>query len=119
LNFSVASHTDASCYGGSNGTATLTVFGGSGTYHFLWNDPSAQTSATATGLAAGTYTATVTDDSACVATTSVTIAEPTAVTFATPTILRLCALEVQMEVLLHLPQEEQVQLLIAGVITSG
>jgi gliding motility-associated-like protein len=87
LNFSVASHTDASCYGGSNGTATLTVFGGSGTYHFLWNDPSAQTSATATGLAAGTYTATVTDDSACVATTSVTIAEPTAVTFATPTIV--------------------------------
>ncbi|MFN8317633.1 MAG: gliding motility-associated C-terminal domain-containing protein [Chitinophagales bacterium] len=87
LNLSVASHTDASCNGGSNGTATLTVFGGSGTYHFLWNDPSVQTSATATGLAAGTYTATVTDDSACVATTSVTIAEPTAVTFATPTIV--------------------------------
>lgn len=87
LNFSVASHTDASCNGGSDGTATLTVFGGSGTYHFLWNDPLAQTSATATGLAAGIYTATVTDDSACVATTSVTIAEPTAVTFATPTIV--------------------------------
>jgi gliding motility-associated-like protein len=86
LNFSVASHTDNLCYGGRAGTATLTVFGGSGSYHFLWNDPSAQTSATATGLAAGTYTATVTDDSACVATTSVTIAEPTAITFASPTI---------------------------------
>jgi hypothetical protein len=86
LSLGIASQTDATCNGGSNGTATLTVFGGSGNYQFLWNDASAQTSATATGLAAGTYTATVTDDSACVATTTVTIAEPTAITFATPTI---------------------------------
>jgi len=48
----------------ANGTATATPSGGRLPYTFSWN-PSAQTTATATNLVAGTYTCTVTDSSGC------------------------------------------------------
>ena len=44
-----------------NGTATITITQGSGNYSYLWNDPQAQTTATATNLCAGNYCVTVTD----------------------------------------------------------
>ncbi len=56
------SSTPANCQSG--GTATVAVTGGSQPYQYLWS-PSGGTSATATGLAAGTYTCTVTDQSGC------------------------------------------------------
>ncbi|NCC99430.1 MAG: T9SS type B sorting domain-containing protein, partial [Bacteroidia bacterium] len=43
------------------GTAKVTVSGGIEPYSYRWDDPLAQTTATATGLCAGTYTVTVTD----------------------------------------------------------
>ncbi len=53
------SKTPVSCFGGNNGTATVSASGGSGcTNSFLWSN--GQTSATATGLVAGTYTVTAT-----------------------------------------------------------
>jgi len=56
----------------SNGTATVTPVGGSGPpYTYSWN-PSGQTTQTATGLAAGTYSVTV-SDGVCPQTTSVTL----------------------------------------------
>ena len=48
------------CYE-SNGIATVFSTGGSGTYTYLWNTSPQQTTATATGLTAGTYTVTVSD----------------------------------------------------------
>ena len=69
-----------SCNGGSNGTATVTVTGGTPNYTYLWNDILAQTTATATNLAAGTYSVTVTDDNNCTATGSITVEEPTLLT---------------------------------------
>jgi len=69
--------TNVSCNGGSNGSATVAVTGGTGTYTYLWA-PSGGTAATATGLAAGTYTVTVTDANSCQATQSFTIAQPSA-----------------------------------------
>jgi len=50
--------------GANNGTATATVTGGTAAYTYLWS-PSGGTNATATGLAGGTYTVTVTDASGC------------------------------------------------------
>lgn len=70
------SKTDVSCNGGSNGTATVTPSGGTAPYTYSWS-PSGGTAATATGLAAGTYTVTITDANACSATRSVTITQPT------------------------------------------
>jgi len=46
---------------GATGSATVTATGGSGTLAYAWNTTPAQSSATASGLAAGQYTVTVTD----------------------------------------------------------
>src|SRR6185369_3784070 len=52
-----------SCNGGSNGDATANPAGGSGGNTYLWSN--GQTTQTATGLSAGTYTVTVTDNNGC------------------------------------------------------
>ncbi|WP_276134123.1 gliding motility-associated C-terminal domain-containing protein [Polluticoccus soli] len=72
--------TDASCFGGSNGTATVTAAGGTAPYTYSWNSSPVQTTATATGLPAGNYTVTVTDANNCTTTASVTIGQPTQLT---------------------------------------
>jgi hypothetical protein len=64
------------CFGGSNGSATVTATGGSGTLTYSWNTNPVQTTPTATNLPAGTYTVTVTDPSNCFAKSVVTITEP-------------------------------------------
>lgn len=69
---------DASCFTSSDGKATVEATGGSGTYEYLWNDPLAQTSPTATQLARGEYFVTVTDERGCVSISSVTIGSPEA-----------------------------------------
>jgi gliding motility-associated-like protein len=46
---------------GNTGTATATATGGVGPFSYSWNTTPVQTTSTATGLAAGTYTCTVTD----------------------------------------------------------
>ena len=65
-----------SCYGGSDGEALVTPTGGVSPYTYLWNDPSAQTTAIATGLTAGTYTVIVTDAEGAQTTCQVNITEP-------------------------------------------
>ena len=53
-------HTNVTCDGGSDGTAIAIPGGGTGNYSYSWA-PSGGTVSTATGLAAGTYTVTLTD----------------------------------------------------------
>ncbi|HIA06359.1 MAG TPA: T9SS type A sorting domain-containing protein [Flavobacteriales bacterium] len=53
--------TDVSCNSTCDGTATATVTGGTAPYTYVWDDPAAQSTTTATGLCAGTYTVTVFD----------------------------------------------------------
>jgi hypothetical protein len=74
-----ASATDASCNAGADGTATVVVSSPNLTYDtYLWSD--GQTTATATGLVAGTYTCTTTDTiNGCTSTVTATVGEPTAV----------------------------------------
>ncbi|WBM73112.1 gliding motility-associated C-terminal domain-containing protein [Saprospira grandis] len=75
----VVSTVDATCNGGNDGEATVTASNGTaptGTYTYLWNDPAGQTTATATALAAGSYTVTATDENGCQATQTVTIGQP-------------------------------------------
>lgn len=73
------SATDASCNGGSDGTATVVASGGTGGLNYAWS-PSGGNAATATGLIAGTYTVVVTDANGCFDTVSVTVNEPMALT---------------------------------------
>lgn len=70
------SKTNVQCAGESNGTATVQVSGGTAGYSYLWDDPLAQTTPTAMGLAAGTYTVTVTDGNNCQISETVMINEP-------------------------------------------
>lgn len=72
-----------------NGTATVTPVGGAFPYTYLWNTTPVQTTATATGLCAGTYTATVTDATGCLTTTvvsTITTSAGAAITVNSPTI---------------------------------
>ncbi len=76
------SATNVSCMGGANGSATVTPSGGTGAYTYAWS-PSGGTAATATGLAAGAYTCTITDANLCVTATSISITQPTTAVSAT------------------------------------
>lgn len=64
-----------SCFGANDGEAYVYVSGGVAPYLFDWS--SGNINDTLTGLSAGTYTVTVTDDGGCTTVDSVTIIEPT------------------------------------------
>ncbi len=74
LTCAITSSTDVTCNGVCDGTATVTLSGGTPPYLYLW--PSSETTATETNLCAGTYCVTVTDNNLCTATACVTITEP-------------------------------------------
>lgn len=59
----------------SNGVATATAGAGTGPYTYAWNDPNAQSSPTASGLAPGTYAVTVTDANGCSVVDSIDVTE--------------------------------------------
>ncbi|MCW5907971.1 MAG: T9SS type A sorting domain-containing protein [Chitinophagales bacterium] len=67
---------NVSCNGGTNGTATLTAAGGTGTFTYAWSNNA--TTANIGTLAAGVYTVTITDDNNCTATATTTITQPDA-----------------------------------------
>ena len=68
--------TDVVCYGDASGTVTVAAGNGASPYAYSWNDPSAQTNSSATGLFAGTYTVLVTDTNGCTVNGNVQITEP-------------------------------------------
>lgn len=70
------------CNGGQDGSATLTVEGGAGTYQYLWDDPLQQTTAMANDLAAGLYTVTIKDENGCEIIEQVLVTEPAPFEFA-------------------------------------
>jgi gliding motility-associated-like protein len=73
-----------SCNGGSDGTATIQVGGGTAPYNFNWNTTPIQTTPTATNLAQGTYNVSITDANGCtVPPVTVVIGEPTPLTLDT------------------------------------
>jgi len=69
-----AAGSNPSTCGVNNGTATANVTQGSGPFTYIWNTGS--TAQTITGLAAGTYSVTVTNGNNCVTTASTTLVAP-------------------------------------------
>lgn len=67
---SITTSTDASC-GQSNGVATVTAASGSAGYSYLWSNGA--TTPSISGLGAGSYAVTVTDQAGCTATTTTTL----------------------------------------------
>ncbi|MEO5642075.1 MAG: PKD domain-containing protein [Bacteroidia bacterium] len=74
-----ATQTDVSCNAACNGTATVSVSGGTPGYLYAWS-PSGGNASTATSLCAGNYTCTVTDLNSCTITQTFLITEPTPLT---------------------------------------
>ncbi|HRJ37736.1 MAG TPA: hypothetical protein PK798_03040, partial [Flavobacteriales bacterium] len=66
------------CYNGNNGSATGVVTGGAAPFSYNWDSNPVQTNQTATGLYAGTYVLTVTDNNNCIITETITLTQPTA-----------------------------------------
>jgi gliding motility-associated-like protein len=75
INANIVASADASCFGGNDGSATVTATGGTGGLTYQWSDPAGQTNPTATNLAAGTYYVTVNDANGCAVVDSVTVGE--------------------------------------------
>jgi len=71
-----------SCNGGNDGIALVTQLGGTAAFTYQWDDPSLQTTASATGLAAGIYNVVVTDANLCSATAQVEITQASAMSIA-------------------------------------
>lgn len=71
---SLASQTNISCFGGSDGSATVAVTGGTPNYAYSWA-PTGGNAATGTGFPVGVFTCTITDAAGCIQTQSVFITE--------------------------------------------
>jgi gliding motility-associated-like protein len=66
--------TQVSCFGGNNGTATVTPDGGAGGFTYSWSG--GQNTPIASNLSAGTFTVTVRDANACTQTADIQITQP-------------------------------------------
>ncbi len=84
----ISAQSNILCFGTANGSATITASAGSSPYDFVWTgtggtvhtDNNITTPSTASGLTAGTYTVSVTDNSGCISTQTVTITQPASAT---------------------------------------
>ena len=75
LNTIINSVSNVSCFGGNNGSANVSVSGGTSPYSYNWSNGSVNNPAT--GLISGTFNVTITDINGCTATNSVSINQPT------------------------------------------
>lgn len=65
-----------SCYGGNDGSANLSVTGGTAPYSYLWSNGT--TTQNLSNVGSGTFTVTVSDNNGCTSSTTVTITQPSA-----------------------------------------
>lgn len=72
----ISSNTTPATCGNTNGTASVTLSGGTLPYLYNWNTPSPQLSNTASNLAGGNWLLTVTDNKGCIRQHSVNIPAP-------------------------------------------
>jgi gliding motility-associated-like protein len=76
---SVVTKTNVTCFSNSNGSANVTVSGGTPNYSYLWT-PGSYTTASVSNLAPTVYTVTITDNNNCISNNSVIIAQPALLT---------------------------------------
>ncbi|HPB26575.1 MAG TPA: gliding motility-associated C-terminal domain-containing protein, partial [Bacteroidales bacterium] len=74
LTANVTNYINESCVGMQDGMAMVTVNGGTQPYHYNWSN--GFNTATISGLSAGNYSVSVTDNNGCIATASITLTAP-------------------------------------------
>jgi len=89
ITLTVLSQTDLSCYGFSDGTASVNANGGVPGYTYQWS-PSGNTGPNANGLQAGVHTILVTDANGCQHTDSLTTNQPSQIIPSTTNINNTC-----------------------------
>ncbi len=83
---------NVSCNGASDGSIFANVSGGTPAFSYVWSNGA--TTQMVTGLGAGTYSVTVTDQNGCFTVNSVTLTEPTLMTDAISAAVRNCGYNV-------------------------
>ncbi len=83
-----ATATNATCSGLSNGAVSLTASGSTTNYTYNWTG--GYTTPNLSGVAAGTYTVTITDAHSCTATASATVSQPSAIVATTSAVNAAC-----------------------------
>ena len=86
----LVSNVAASCNGATDGSATISVSGGTPGFTYNWS-PSGGTNPTANNLGAGTYTVTVIDNAGCTSLFDVVIGQPDVLTISGTTTVASCA----------------------------
>lgn len=81
LGLNAVSQTNVSCFGGSNGTASVSTFGGTAPYSHNWTpgNPIGDGTQSVLGLSAGSWTCTVTDATNATATKVFVFSQPAAI----------------------------------------
>lgn len=88
---SLVNASSTSCNGVCDGSAEVTVTGGTSPYSYSWNTtPGAQTTSKATGLCVGNYVASISDAQGCVDTVHVKIVQPAPVILEPVAPLTIC-----------------------------
>jgi len=77
-----------SCFGGNNGTATVSASGGTGAYTFSWSNGA--TTQQLNSATVGQYTVTITDNNGCTAIATTTIVQPSSIILQTSSIPATC-----------------------------
>ncbi len=85
----IQSATNINCFGTSTGSASVLATGGTVAYTYSWS-PSGGAGMTASGLAANTYTVTVTDHNGCTAMTTVALTQPPVLNPVTSSVSATC-----------------------------
>jgi gliding motility-associated-like protein len=80
--------TSITCFGGTDGSATVTPTSGTSPYTYSWS--SGGSNSTESGLPVGTYTCTVTDASGCTTTETVSVTQPTQLTATSSVVNESC-----------------------------
>ena len=84
---------NVSCFGGSNGSANVSVNGGTAPYFYSWNSTPTQTTQIATNLPVGSYSVLVTDSKNCTfSSAGITLTQPTVLSVSVnPSALTSCS----------------------------
>lgn len=86
---STSTQSDLTCANSNDGSATMNISGGTGPFTYTWS-PNVGSTATVTGLVAGTYTCTTTDANGCTTSQTFNITQPPAITATTSQTNVLC-----------------------------